>query len=260
MEKKTIWALIPTKSHSSRISNKNVRLLAGHSLYLWSVDVALRSGIYDKVIVVTESCTIADEAMVHGADVFRRSMINTADDSPDISWIYELFTRMKQDIQIPEVFSILRPTSPFRTVEMLKRGHLLFESNECDSVRAVEPLNLNLYKVWKKVDNKFIEPFFDGEIEKDGFIVPFHSYPSQFAPNPRLYKQNASLEISYTKNVLEKKSISGDKILPFETEGYEGFDINTMDDWYLAEALIRNGRIKMKKIEFTRGGVLLNTY
>ena len=74
-----------------------------------------------------------------------------------------------------------------------------------------------------------------------------HSAPSQLSPV--CYKQNASLEISWTRNVTERGSISGDVIKPFFTEGHEGFDVNTEEDWILAEALIERGLAKPPEVK-----------
>jgi N-acylneuraminate cytidylyltransferase len=63
--------------------------------------------------------------------------------------------------------------------------------------------------------------------------TPWHS--NQYASLPEVFVQNASLEISWVKNVTQYKSISGDIIAPFFTEGLEGFDINNVEDWILAE-------------------------
>ena len=65
---------------------------------------------------------------------------------------------------------------------------------------------------------------------------PWHSTPYQALPE--VYVQNASLEIAWTRVVLEERTIAGTVIVPFLTEGYEGFDINDPRDWTLAETLI----------------------
>lgn len=261
MQKKTYWALVPVKSNSQRVPCKNVKILNKHPLFAWSINIGLLSGIYDKIIVVTDSGVIADNAMLYGADVFRRSQKTCRDDSPDIEWVYELFTNLKNKFKLPDAFSILRPTSPFRSIDMLTRAHSLFANNKCHSLRAVEPLNVNLYKVWEiNKDDKFMQPFYSEYTIINDFLVPFHSYPTQFAPKSNLFKQNASLEISYTSNVLNDKSITGKDIIPFYTEGYEGFDINVPLDWLVAEQLIEIGAVIMHNISIKKGGCLLNTF
>jgi CMP-N,N'-diacetyllegionaminic acid synthase len=69
--------------------------------------------------------------------------------------------------------------------------------------------------------------------------VPGHS--RQYADLPPIYVQNASLEISWVKTVFDKGSIAGNRIVPFFTEGYEGFDVNHPLDWDMAEMLVERG-------------------
>ena len=68
---------------------------------------------------------------------------------------------------------------------------------------------------------------------------PSHSTPYQALPP--VYVQNASLEIAWTRVVFEGRTIAGDVLVPFLTEGFEGFDINDPHDWMIAERLIADG-------------------
>jgi CMP-N,N'-diacetyllegionaminic acid synthase len=68
--------------------------------------------------------------------------------------------------------------------------------------------------------------------------TPWHS--NQYSALPEVFVQNASLEIARTKLVLEKESISGEIVIPFLTEGFEGFDINFSEDFLLAENFINS--------------------
>ena len=66
---------------------------------------------------------------------------------------------------------------------------------------------------------------------------------------PPVYVQNASLEIAWTRTVLEQHSLAGDVVVPFITEGYEGFDINDPSDWIVAEKLIADGAVTLATID-----------
>ncbi len=68
---------------------------------------------------------------------------------------------------------------------------------------------------------------------------PWHSTPYQALPP--VYVQNASLEIAWTRVVFERRTIAGDVLVPFLTEGHEGFDINDATDWMVAERLLADG-------------------
>jgi CMP-N,N'-diacetyllegionaminic acid synthase len=68
---------------------------------------------------------------------------------------------------------------------------------------------------------------------------PWHSTPYQALPT--VYVQNASLEIAWTRVVTEGRTIAGNVLVPFFTDGYEGFDINDEYDWMVAERVVASG-------------------
>jgi N-acylneuraminate cytidylyltransferase len=82
---------------------------------------------------------------------------------------------------------------------------------------------------------------------------PWHSTPYQALPP--VYVQNASLEIAWTRVVLEQGSLAGDVLVPFVTEGYEGFDINDPTDWMVAERFIADGTVALPGIKQAPYGV-----
>ena len=65
---------------------------------------------------------------------------------------------------------------------------------------------------------------------------------------PEVWVQNASLEIAWTRVVSETRTIAGSTLVPFVTEGHEGFDINEQADWWLAEELVRQGEVVLPDI------------
>ena len=109
-------ALIPARSGSKRVINKNIRLLKNKPLIAYTIQAALNCGLYDNVIVVTDSKEYAEIALKYGAEVpdLRPEAISK-DDSPDIlwvNWINEILEKRQEQIY---TYSILRPTSPFRS-------------------------------------------------------------------------------------------------------------------------------------------------
>ena len=143
-----------------------------------------------------------------------------------------------------DFFSILRPTSPFRKPDTIKRALDLFMTNNCDSLRAVEKCLQHPCKMWTK-DGKFIKPFI--ELSDLGPLSqPLHS--SQYPSLPEVYVQNASLEIAHTRVVYKDSNISGAKVIPFITENDEGIDVNVEEDWALAKIMINNKKAELPKI------------
>ena len=129
-KKKTIVALIPARSGSKRVPDKNIRLLAGHPLIAYSIAAALQSRVFKTVMVSTDSERYADIARYYGAEVpFLRPAAIAGDISPDIEWVLHTLNQLRDLGQQTDCFSILRPTSPFRLPETIRRAWQEFESS-----------------------------------------------------------------------------------------------------------------------------------
>jgi CMP-N,N'-diacetyllegionaminic acid synthase len=233
----TIVALIPARSGSKRIQGKNVRALGGHPLLAYTIAAALESGIFSRVIVSTESLETAAIARHYGAEVpFLRPEAFAGDLSPDIEWVRDALVRLRESGQLSDCFSLLRPTSPFRQAATIQRAWAQFRNDQgVDSLRAVEPCKQHPGKMWV-VEQHRMTPLLPG----GPVAPPWHSMAYQALP--RVYVQNASLEISWSRVPLQKDTIAGTAITPFFTEGLEGFDLNDIQDWWYAEHLLASGK------------------
>ncbi len=239
-----IIGLIPARAGSVRVRNKNIRLLYGHPLIAYTIMAARESRIFKKIIVSTDSDYYAEISRYYGAEVpFLRPAEFATATSPDIEWItYTINMLQKQNVAF-DCFSILRPTSPFRTAETIRRAWSEFLSETgVDSLRAVEKCTKHPGKMWV-VRGKRMHPLLPLTPEQ----FPWHS--SQFQALPTVYIQNASLEIAWRRVVDEMKTIAGEVVMPFITKGYEGFDVNLPYDWNLAEHLIQTGAVKLPDID-----------
>ena len=119
-------ALIPARSGSKRVVNKNITPLNGHPLIAYSIVSAIESKIFDQVVVSTDSEEIKNISEYYGANVpFIRPSEYSQDKSPDILWVKHALDFFKE-IKNYEFFSIIRPTSPFRKPETIKRAFKLF--------------------------------------------------------------------------------------------------------------------------------------
>ena len=229
----TVVGLIPARSGSRRIPGKNVRLLAGHPLVAYAISAALDSGVFTRVIVSTDSEEVAAVGRRYGAETpFLRPAESAGEMSPDIDWVNHTLRTLAARGGSYDAFSILRPTNPFRQAETIRRAWAQFAREPgADSLRAVELCRQHPAKMWV-VEGEWMRPLLDD----GGINPPWHSMPYQGLP--AVYSQNASLEIAWSRVLLESGTIAGRKIIPFLTEGWEGFDINRPEDWLLAEVLI----------------------
>ena len=242
-KQQTIVALIPARAGSKRVPDKNIRPLAGHPVIAYTIAAALGSGIFEDVIVSTDSERYAEIVKYYGAEVpFLRPGSLAGDQSPDIEWLAYTLNRLQEAGRRYDCFSILRPTSPFRLPETIQRAwHDFSTQTGVDSLRAVEKCTQHPGKMWV-VRGKRMMPLLPlGPPEQ-----PWHS--SQYPSLPEIYVQNASLEIAWSRVVFEERTIAGNVVMPFLTTGYEGFDVNNEYDWQLAEHMVQAGEAELPQI------------
>jgi CMP-N,N'-diacetyllegionaminic acid synthase len=226
-------ALIPARAGSKRVPGKNVRELAGHPLLAYTIAAAQDSGVFDAVIVSTDSPEIAEVAERYGAEVpGLRPATMASSTSPDIEWLRHTLATLEAAGRSFEIFALLRATSPFRGPETIRRGfeELVALGDRADSIRAVRLCREHPGKMWT-LDGDLMRPMLEIPGE-----VPSHS--RQYADLPEVYIQDSSLEIAWMRAVTEHDSIAGARVAPFFTEGAEGFSIDYPEDWRQAEEII----------------------
>lgn len=238
-----VIGLIPARAGSKRVPGKNVRRLGEHPLIAYTIAAARGSGVFSRVIVSTDSADVASLCRHYGAEApFLRPPEFAGDKSPDIEWIQYTLRRLRDEGCGADAFSILRPTSPFRLPSTIRRAWTKFlDVPTADSLRAVEPCLQHPGKMWV-LESEFMRPLLDDR----GANPPWHSTPYQALPS--VYTQNASLEIAWIRVPLEGGTIAGKNIVPFLTEGHEGFDINKPNDWLLAELLLARGEATLPPV------------
>jgi CMP-N,N'-diacetyllegionaminic acid synthase len=242
----TAIALIPARSGSTRVRDKNIRALGAHPLIAYSIAAALDSGVFDAVVVSTDSESYAEIARYYGADVpFMRPAEIAGETSPDIQWVEYTLRRLAAEGTSYDCFSILRPTSPFRLPETIRRAWDAFKAETgIDSLRAVEPVKQHPGKMWVVRGNRMspLLPLSPGG-------PPWHS--RQYQDLPLVHVQNASLEIAHTRLPINDGTIAGEVVMPFLTEGFEGADVNTERDWAYLEDLLESGKARLPRVEKT---------
>ncbi len=239
----TVVALIPARAGSKRVPGKNIKPLVGHPLIAYTIAAALDSNIFSSVIVSTDSSIYAKIAQYYGGEVpFLRPAELAGDLSPDIEWVEYTLERLRAAGRTFDCFSILRPTSPFRQPETIRRAWRSFlNENGVDSLRAVEKCKQHPGKMWVVCGRRMTPLLPLGPAEQ-----PWHS--SQYQALPTVYVQNASLEIAWSRVVFEGRTIAGNVLMPFFTQDYEGFDVNHPYDWRLAEELVKTGQATLPSV------------
>jgi CMP-N,N'-diacetyllegionaminic acid synthase len=239
----SVVALIPARSGSERVREKNVRPLAGHPLLAYAIASARDAGIFERIVCSTDSGRIAEVAQRYGAEVpFLRPAKFATATSPDIEWIAWTLPRLGERY---DLFAIVRATNPFRGPDVIRRGlERLLATPEADSIRAVERVKQHPGKMWElTIDGRTMLPLLD----QAHLDVAWHA--GQYQALPPVYVQNSALEIAWTRVVEGTGTREGRVLAPFLTEGYEGLNIDDEDDFALAETLVASGRAALPAVE-----------
>lgn len=229
----TIIALVPARSGSRRLPNKNIRIIGSHPLIAYSIAAAQSSNIFSGIYCSSDSDEILAIAHYYGASTIKRPPEYATDTSPDADWIRHALGKLYLQGTDPDCFMILRPTSPFRTADTITRAWDQFKNTYPRlNVKAVEPATQHPGKMW---------------IVRENVALPAMGSYDHLLPTQTLSPvivQNACLEIRWNTEQAERFI----NIRPFYTDGWEGTDINDMKDWVYAEWLIRQGKAALPEV------------
>jgi CMP-N-acetylneuraminic acid synthetase len=207
-------------------------LLNGKPLLQYAIDSAKKSGVFGEIVVTSDWDRCLDLAEESGVKALARPAKLCTDESHDLEFVKHALGKFKGF----DVFAILRPTSPFRTAETIRRAMMIFINTECDSMRAVARTPAHPRKSWVMTGD-CMEPYSPGG--------PVRGFPAYDMPTQDLgdvYVQNGCIHIAWVETVVKYGNVSGKKIAPFHTKELEGIDINSPMDLMYADWIMRGGK------------------
>ena len=222
-----ILCIIPARSGSKGLTNKNILNFQGLPMLVWSIKQAQQSN-YNKdirIILSTDSEEYRQIGLKYGAEVlFLRPKEISGDLSTDYECIKHCLDYLEKEDYIPDFIIQLRPTYPTRKVEILNDCIKTFieKRNEYDSLRTVIPFEKSPYKMYRVLDNK-LKPLFP---VVDSIIEPYNECRQKL---PDTYLHNGYIDILNT-NIVKNGTISGDNIYPYIMSKNEYHDIDTLKD------------------------------
>ena len=218
---KNILAVIPARGNSKSIKNKNIKLLFGKPLIYYSISIAKRSKLINKIIVSSDSKKIIYIAKKYGAEApFVRSKELSKDSSEDYGvFLHCLEWLRKNENYIPDLIVHLRPTYPIRSVKIVNKAiKFALKKKNYDCIKSVcEPFQ-NPYKMWLLNNNNFLKPLL-GSFKKELYNSPRQKLKKTFW-------QNTYLDIIKYNTIKKKGSMTGKKIIPFILPSNTIFDID----------------------------------
>lgn len=216
-------AIITARGGSKRIPRKNIKDFCGRPILAYSIEAALESGIFDKVMVSTEDDEIADTARRYGAEVpFRRSLENANDHAVTSQVLTEVFEEFERRGWRFDLACCIYPTAPFIRAERLKEAMELLETTGADSVLPVV---------------RFGFPPQRGVVIREGslkYVYPEHRNTRSQDLEPQ-YHDAGQFYCLNMASFAEQRALVMERTVPLILPEMEVQDIDTEEDWEMAE-------------------------
>ena len=218
-------ALIPARGGSKRVPGKNIRDFCGKPILSYSIRAALDSGLFEEVMVSTDSEAVMDAALRYGASVpFLRSAKNSDDFATTADVIKEVLTEYRKRGKTFDSYCCIYSTAPFVTGEKLREAYRILEENKADFLTPV-------YAMTQPALRSFV--FEEGLLKKkwpEYQNVRTQDLPKLYLDCGQFYIGNDKIfTVPYTE-----RNMTG-MVLPAE----EVQDIDTEEDWIIAEEKYR---------------------
>lgn len=223
MEQKKAVAVITARGGSKRIPRKNIRQFCGRPMIEYSIDAALKSEIFDEVMVSTDDEEIASIAKKAGAQVpFMRSARNAGDMAATHEVILEVLNEYKKAGIVFEYVCCIYPTAPFLTAEKLRKSMDILECGEADEVLPVVAYSFPPQRSFVIKDGKVQFQWPENRLKRSQDLEIFYHDSGQFY----------FLRVG---TFLKEKSMLLENAVPLVLDEMEVQDIDNEDDWKLAE-------------------------
>lgn len=219
-------AIIPARSGSKGLKDKNIIDLCGKPLIAYSIEAALETGLLDHVIVSTDSEHYAEIAQHYGAEVMMRGEALSNDKATTFMVLEDILkNRLQKSI---DYFVLLQPTSPLRTSKHITEAIEKFEAK-------IE--NFDFLVSMKEAEHAkvLVNPIDDDESLKY-FDTDFSNYRRQGYKD---YSPNGAIFIAKPDSYLEQKHFFGAKALSYIMSAEDSVDIDGALDLVVANAIMK---------------------
>jgi N-acylneuraminate cytidylyltransferase len=218
-------AIIPARSGSKRIKNKNLKYFNGKPLIEYALQSAIQSGVFDEIYVSSDSNEILKFAQVYGVKAIKRNQ----ELSDDFSTISEVMHNVVKQLDLPNSdlsICCILPSNPFIDSDNLK---------ECISLIKHWEFIFPIIELEKSIERS-IKRDADG---KTHMLDPRHEFTRTQDLN-KLYSDAGQFYWSRASAWLGKKSIFNSRSFGLILKKYSSIDIDTEQDWKLAELIYKN--------------------
>lgn len=225
MNTKKIIAIIPARSGSKGLKDKNIKDLNGKPLIAYTIEEAKKSEVFDRIIVSTDSKIYAEISRKFGAEVpFLRSEENSSDKAGSWDVVKEVLSKLDEKY---DIVVLLQPTSPLRDAIDIKEAINMFFKKNAETLTTVCETDHPAF--WCNT--------LDSNFSMKDFIKKEHRKRRQELP--KTYTLNGAIYIIKTE-CLENPDFNSEKSFAYIMEKSHSIDIDNILDFKLAELVLNN--------------------
>jgi len=230
--KTNIYAIIPARSGSKRIPNKNIKLFVGRPIISYSIKAAQNTNLFDKIIVSTDSQEIARVSKEFGAEVPFIRPANLADDytGTDAVILHGLYWLINRGVKI-EYICCIYPAAPLIQSEYIRIAYKLLKKNNAVSAFSVTTYAYPIFRALK-IDNNRVKMIWPKN---------FHARSQDLL---ECYHDAGQFYWANVEKYLEEKRFFSSDAIPIILPRYLVQDIDTQEDWEVAERIFRTNQAK----------------
>lgn len=226
-------AIIPARSGSKGLKDKNIKLLNGKPLLAYTIEAARKTGLFDEIMVSTDSEIYAEIAKKYGANVpFIRSEQLSSDSASSWDVVKDVLNRYKDLGFYFDRVTLLQPTSPLRTADDIINGYKLIKERKANLVVSV--CEMDHSPLWANTlpkDNS-MENFIDSKIIN-----------TTRQNIPMYYRINGALYIVNVNYLMNADDLYSDKSYAYIMNKMNSIDIDDQFDFYMAECILKTKNI-----------------
>jgi N-acylneuraminate cytidylyltransferase len=220
----SLIAIIPARGGSKRILKKNIKFFLGKPIIAYAIENAIKSNLFDEIIVSTDDDEIVEIALSYGAKVpFKRSEENSGDHATTIDVITEVISQYEILGRNFEYACCIYPCSPLLTVQKLQDSFFLLKEDSLDCVFPIVKYSFPIQRALRLNQNSLVEMFQPGHL-----TTRSQDLESSYHDAGQFYFFNV-------KSLISKQKLLTDLSGYIELSEMEAQDIDNLVDWELAE-------------------------
>ena len=238
-----VVSIIPARSGSKGIRDKNIQIIGGKTLLEWTILASIKSEQIDRTIVSTDSEIYAELCINAGAEVpFIRPAAISGDKSTDFQFISHAMDYLESEGKISDLLVHLRPTTPLRDPETIDKAVNEFKENKkrFSSLRSVHEMGESAYKTFEISENGNLQTVFTKINEIDSSNNTRQNFPKTFVAN-------GYVDVLNCEFISDKSQIHGDNVKAFLTEPV--LEVDTLWDLELIQMQVVSNPNLLKRIQ-----------